>query len=297
MGYTFKTALLGGLLFLPVLGQDDAEVKKAGRARISDLRKELSSSNEGEKIAAVNELAGIDDDDARSLLAARLAADTEGVRTAAAKAIAKHRHPSSANALGNAIEANVQNESVLRAFVDALGELDMCACIPALLTLTEVGSHELADSALKAIGKIGCPEAAQGLMHLLREAEQEAKEPDRAPVPRTGSQGGRPGQNPRMPPGRGGTRYRQNPGKDQQLARLAGPVRQTLQQITGQSFTSADEWEGWLRAGGAGFKLASIYLCEATRRTFEIPSGKPKKCPLAEDKRGHQDTFLKHRRE
>lgn len=285
------------LLILPLLGliagswsgQDGTDARKEIRTKLSDLRKTLGSSVESERIAAISELGSILEDEARSMLASRLSADSEAVRIAASKAIAKHKHSGSANSIGAAIDPNAKNEPVLRAFIDALEDLDMCAGLPVLVAMLEVDTHDLAEQALKAIARIGCPEAAQGLINLLREAEVEAREPDRVPDPRYRNQG----RNNRRPTR--GTPYRSNPGKDQQLAKLAPKVKQTLSAITGQSFSTVAEWESWLRA--SALKLASIYLCETDRERFEIPSGKSKKCPHEDDKKGHKDTFLKHRRE
>lgn len=276
------------LALAPSYGQDDAEARKARRARISELRKRLSTGSESEKLAAIEELGGIYDKDARSLLAARLGAGTEAVRLAAVKAIMRQRHPYSARAIAAAIQANLNSPSVLRAFIEALQALDVCASIPGLVSLIEVNDHQMAESALKAIGKIGCPEAAPGLIHILEETEAEARKPDRVPY-RTRSRYRRGRY------GRRRVRYATNRAKDQKLARLAGTVRETLSQITGQSFSTAEEWRGWLERGGSEYKLVRVYLCEDTMQTYKVSPGDSNKCPYS-DKRGHKDIFLKHRR-
>jgi len=281
------------LIGLAYAQQDEKDRNKETRVRITELRKLLSSNNESERLRALEQLGTIHDDEARSILASRLSGDTETVRITAARSISQHRSAGSASALANAIEPNVKSEAVLRAFVDALARLDMCACIPALVAIANVDNHDLAQATLKAVSAIGCPEAVPGLVELLKEAEKEAREPDRVPDPRYRSPSGGKG-NPRMPP-RAGTPTRQNPGKDQRLAKLADPIRQTLGQITGQSLRTAEEWESWWRSAGGSLKLTSVYLCEDTGQTFEVEPGKSTKCPHSE-KKGHRDTFLKHRR-
>lgn len=266
-------------IFLPLLAaglasQDDAETRKARRARINELRKQLNSTSDKDKIRAINDLAGIFDEDARLLLAGRLVGDIPEIRIAAAKAIAKHRKAASAYALGNALGPNFRDEAVLKALIEALGELDMCASLPFLAAAVELNKYALAADALKAIVKIGCPEAAPYLIGYFRKAEAEEAKPDEFEDPDSGT-------------------TIENAGKDKRLAGLCPTIRETVSQVSGTAIQSAKEWRGQM----PNVKLTSVYLCEYANQTFDSPLTQPKKCPLGDGKKSHNDILLKHKRE
>lgn len=273
---------LASLLLLCVQQEDDA--KKARKARLNELRKTLNSGSESDKLSALAELGGIDDNESRSLIVGKLVSGTEGVRIAAAKAIVKHRRPSSANSIGAAVDSNTGSEAVMNAFVEALSELDVCRSIVVLLAMLRWNNYALQEPILAAVAKIGCPEAAQGLLGHLAAAEKEEKKPDFF-------------EDVGDPLGGEGTGPIENKSKNKTLAALADPLRAALAQVTGKALGSGREYNAWLGGGERGFKLTAVYLCEATGQTFDVPAGKPKKCPNDDGKSGHADTLLKHRRE
>lgn len=281
-----RTALVFAFL---ILGQDEKET----RQKLNELRKQLDSSDDSSKISALDSLAGIKHDDARNLIASKLTGGSVGVRMAAAKALSKHRHQNSATALGQALGANRNEKAVLRAIIEALGDLDMCAGIQPLTGMLDPDYPDLAQDALKALAKIGCPESVPALVKLLKDAEKEAKEPDRLP-PVAGGPTMRP---PGAPPGVGvrpaGTGN--NPGKDKKLAGLVKPVTDCLAKITGSTYSTAKDYEAWFNSLGGVSKLIQVFLCKETGQTFDVHPGKSKKCTLTE-KKGHSDEFLKHRR-
>jgi hypothetical protein len=41
--------------------------------------------------------------------------------------------------------------------------------------------------------------------------------------------------------------------------------------------------------------MTQCFLCRETGQTFDVPTGRSKKCTLTE-KKNHEDTFLKHKR-
>jgi hypothetical protein len=235
---------------------------------------------------------GIKHDEARNLIASKLSGGSIGVRLAAAKALSKHRHQNSANALGQALGANRNEKAVLRGIIEALGDLDMCACIQPLCGMLDPDYPDLAQDALKALAKIGCPEAVPALVKLLKDAEKEAKEPDKLPPAAGGPQmrppGAPPGVNVR--PGGGS-----NPGKDKKLAGLVKPIADCLAKITGSTYNTAKDYETWFNNLGGISKLVQVFLCQETGQTFDVYPGKSKKCTLTE-KKGHADDFVKHRR-
>lgn len=121
--------LLGGGMTLAV-GQDSPSDKAAVHAKVLALKKQLVAVGESERLEAIKELGEIDNDEAIAVLAAKLKTDSKEVRVAAARAIAHHRKPASAQALGASLDANAQNPEVLQAFIEALVELDLCKGCP-----------------------------------------------------------------------------------------------------------------------------------------------------------------------
>ncbi len=282
--------LFFGLAAAALGAQDWVEQAKARKAKIAELRKQVEGDDEGAKLGAISELGGIRDDDARSILARKLTTDSDSVRQAAAKAIAGQKDSATAQSLGRAIQANAANPVLVKAFIDALGELDMCAGIQPLILALEIAPAQGAD-ALAALEKIGCPDAVPPLLRFLQKAEIEEKKPDFFEEANMGGGGGLPGT------GGGGVGRAENRNKDKTLAALAPKVRSTLSRLTGASHSSFQEWAAAIRSGQVSVKKASIYLCEKSGQNYEVPSGGSNKCPNADGKTYHSDIFLKHRRE
>jgi hypothetical protein len=266
--------------------KDPAEAARARKARINELRKELSSGSEAARIEAIRELGEIRDGDARSLLVEKTTTDTEAVRRSAAKAIILHRKPICAQALGNAIQANGGNEGLVKFLIGTLGELDMCASIPILMAILQ-GKPSLGDDVLKALVAIGCPEAVPPLVAFLKRAETEARKPDYFEDSLYGGVGGA---------GRAGGTRTENRTKDKVLAELAPKVRETLAQLTGLQHDTYRDWNAAVLSGAAAPRVITQYRCEETDKTYDILPGKSPKCPHS-TKSGHEDVLLKHRRE
>ncbi len=264
-----------------------AEAIRQRKARINELRKDLSSPREETRLSAIRQLGEIHDSDARSLLIEKMTTDTEEVRQAAAKAIILHRKPICAQALGNAIQANIGNEKLVKFFITMLAELDMCASIPILVATLQTKAS-LGGDVLKAIVAIGCPEAAGPLVNLLKKAETEERKPDFFDDGGLGGfsmRGGRAG-------GAGGGQV-ENKTKDKAWAALAPKIRKTLATLTGLEFDNHRDWSAAVSSGAAAAKVVSVYLCEESGKTYEMQPGKSNKCPYS-TKSGHDDTFLKH---
>ncbi len=285
-----KATLLGALVLASFQAQDPAEAARQRQARINDLRKLASSPEEAARLKAIQELGTIFDEDARAVLVAKTASDSEGVRIAAAKALIRHRKPVCAQALGNAIQAAVKSDKLAKAFIGCLAELDMCASVPVLLTVLESRAASGSD-AMDSLVKIGCQEAVAPLVNFLKKAETEEKKPDFFDNVQ------QPGVGQRPPRPQGPDKI-ENKTKNKPLAALAPKVRETLKALTGKAFDAHRDWASALQSGSLTPRLASIYLCELTQEKFEVAAGKSKKCPNGGDaKSDHDDTFLKHRRE
>ena len=259
--------------------QEDAQQKKALKEKMDELRKGLASTDEGGKLGAIRGLGEIATDEAIPLLAGKLAADTDAVRIAAARAIALHRRPASVKALANAIPSNQFKAEVLTAFIGALEELDMCSSIGVLLGIAEVNKNSLGEPALKAIAKIGCSECLAALVNLLQRAEVEEKKPD-------------------IFEGTDDAPESENRQQNKTLAALAPHIREILSGLAGKPYGgNAREWSQALASGRVPLKRTSVYLCLLKETTFEVSSGQAKKCPYGDGKTLHEDVFLKHLRE
>jgi hypothetical protein len=268
-------SLLGGMVAL-AWGQDGGQERSNLHAKVQVLKRNLGAVGESDRLEAIQGLGEVDDDEAITLLGAKLRTDTPAVRIAAAHAIARHRKPLAAQAIGAALDANAENQEVLHAFIEALAALDLCKGLPVLYSLLWLNKNALADPALDAIGRIACPEAAGALIDLLRKAEMEEKKPDVF----EGDDGG----------------AEVNRNKNKALAAVADKTRETLALVVGQRFANTREWSTWAGSEHAS-RLTSVFLCEAKGATYEAPSGKTKKCPYVDGQQIHKDILLKHVKE
>jgi HEAT repeat protein len=264
---------LGALL---ANAQDEAPpAGPATPARMNELRRDLSSGSEDKKQAAIAELSRLPGEEPIYLLARETVSGSRAMRQRAIQAIAQHQDQLSIRALDNALGENLEYPEVSRTAVEALATLNMCAGIKVLVAALWVERNSLAEDALQALAQIGCPEAASGLVVFLRSAEHEEKKPDE------------------LDDGDGGTEENRN--KNKTLAGLAPQARKALAAVTGQSFDNASAWSRWLEAQES-FQLTTVYLCQKTRRTFELAPGQRKRCPYAGSDFNHQDLLLKHHR-
>jgi hypothetical protein len=268
---------------LLLAAQDDP---RALKERLNDLRKQAASPSEAERLKAVGELSAIPDEDARAVLIKRLMEDTEAVKLAAVKGLVKQRKPVCAQALGGALQAHWKSDKLCKAYVEALGELDLCASIPVLQAALESRPASGAE-ALDQLVRIGCYDAVPPLVNYLKRAETEERKPDF--FDNTAVQGGirRPGQPDKI----------ENKTKDKAVAALAPKVREALSKLAGKSFK---DYQEWFKSYGAlaPARVLGVYRCDLTGDVFEAPPGKQKKCPGGGDARSdHKDEFLKHQRE
>lgn len=252
-----------------------AEPPKSREERIEQFKKDLLSKDEPVRVAALQ--SAVRDKGVRALLARRLETDTDAVRIAAAQALALQKHPEAAAALGRGLTVNQKNEGVTKAILAALGELGMCACLPALETAITLQNGAFGIEALGHISRIGCPEAAPGLVKLRRSAEEDYQKHISAQA-RTGATVVPTTPNPKYP-----------------LAHLYSPLVTTLYRLMGSSTTQA-ELEKSIKKGEHLQNLVSTFYCEESDKTFDVTVGPPRSCPLAPAVKSHGDILLKHRK-
>ena len=282
-------AVLFFALAVNAFGTDDKSVT----ARINELQKQLSSRSEKERIDAIGKLGDILHSKSRSLLAKKLVSDTDKVRLAAAEAIIKHRHDVCAKALGLAIQSARGNQKLIKSFIKSLGDLDMCVGVPILVAVLQRDS-KLAKDCLAAITRIGCVEAAPGMIKMLGMAEKEAKKPDS--FPGIGDVNDRNRRNRTNDRNRTSDRT-ENVNKDKDLAAFVKPVRDALKKLTGKSFKNHEAWLGGARAGSLSRRQVKVYFCEHARKRFDVASGDRVTCPFEDAPSRHKDHFQKHRGE
>jgi len=165
----------------------------------------------------------------------------------------------------------------------------MCASI-SILAATLQAKPSMGTEALNAIVAIGCPEATNPLLNLLKRAETEEKKPDFFDDGGMGGVGGFGGV------GGGGGGRTENRTKDKVMAALAPKIRQALGKLTGLQHDNHRDWSIAIASGAGGIKVTTVYLCSDAGKTYDVPPGKSHKCPYS-TKSGHEDTLLKHRRD
>jgi hypothetical protein len=252
--------------------------EKPREERIEQFKKDLESKEEAARLGAIRTAADLRDRGVRSLLARKLETDSDAVRVAAAQALGLQRHPEAAAALGRGLLVNQKKETVARAIVVALGDLGMCASLAHLEAAVPLNGGVFATEAMSQITRIGCPEAAAGLVKLRKDAEADYQK-HLSGQARTGAVTAPTSPNPKYP-----------------LAHVYSPIVTALYRITGTSATQ-EEWEKKIKKGEHLQGLASTWICEETERTFELTvPGPPRTCPHAPGSKAHPHTLLKHRR-
>jgi hypothetical protein len=265
-----RTATLRELKFREALPPPNPAVDPDDAAAVlKSLREQLASKNEKLRIRAVERLGGIPGREARTMLAEKLTTDTLEVRRVAAMSLAAQKHPSSAEALGKAFNAHASQGALADVFLQALGELGMCASIVPPVEAVEIQEFRFSNIAIGEILRIGCVEAAPGLAAILKRAEAEAKKNDLS------------GRN-----------------KNLTLARMAPELKKVLERLTGVQPGPNESWTTFVSRGGVNRKLVSIYQCSKEGKTFELPANKTGPSPFGEPgKSSHEDVLLKHRDE
>lgn len=275
-----------GLLVLTAQDKDDL------RDRIKEAGKKLSSGKAKTRLEGIEELGSLRHADARSLLIKKLSTDTDEIRLAAARALVRHHQVVCAKALANAILHNKRQANVVKGLLEALGDLDMCVGIPILVKLMH-SDIPLAQDCLKQLEKINCPEALDGILLLLYNAEKEARKPD------TFSDLGITDRNKkdRLDPTRNKPRTFENKNKDKELAALVEPAKAALQTLTGKRFKNHQGWSEFISGGGRPHVRTRVYFCYHAGKTFKMPGNRPPKCPFKDTPTRHEDIFQKHCRE
>jgi hypothetical protein len=240
---------------------------------LSDIKTQLGSKEEHLRIQAIGWLGSVREKEARQLLGDRLRNDTELVRLAAARALAEQRHPQAVEELGKALRVSLKAPQILREILLALGNSDLCAAIPVLVGALDVdgGRHYL--QVLDELQKIDCREAVGALLPVMGRIEQELKKP---PLVK-----GKP-----------------NTERKEAVVALHPPFHRAMGNLM-RGYPGAEGWAAYYAKSGGAKSLSSVHRCEKTWKLFEAGPGQAAKCPhdATPAKDGHEDVFLRHRRE
>lgn len=261
-------------IVLSLLAVSAAAQDKAAKSRIEQARRDYRDASDYNRQKALEQLYGLKEDEALRLLGAALVSDSSNkVRMAAARGLGMVSHRTAVEQLARGIDANKGRREVLLEIVGALASVDMRICVAPLVKMFEL-EHDVAAASVKALGKIGDPEAIPPLLDLLQDVEEESNKSNSMYYK--------------------GRYLRGN--KDYDFIKLGTPIRDALAAITGQRLSKHKEWMQWWNACRADLRLIAVYECEATGKRFEVRPGAEKKCTLClETTSGHRETLLKYR--
>jgi HEAT repeat protein len=234
-------ALLLALSLAPQ--QDDAAATEAITTFDAVLAKSKDSSA---RVAAVGTLAKVHHERIVGRLGALLSHEEKGLRIAAAQAMTGFKdspdlRKSAAHALSSALSAgsNQKEPEVLVAIYGAIGHLGDESSGSVLKSHFDEKDPQIAGSAISAAGVLKQKNMVEPLIEELRDCEKKAKagentgtSPKRVKTPKSGSSGPDPALDPETQ-------------KRMRAQNLLGIVQQALNTLTGQSCSSADDWEKW----------------------------------------------------
>ncbi len=191
-------------------------------------------------------------------LAPHLSEDTEAVRVATAKTIAKMDHPKSLEVLIAALPASEPSKTLFDSVVKALQTLDWEAGAEPLNALLskyhEKGMIDELHSVIGALGSLGSGTSVEPLLRLLEHAENEGKS-------------GRTGK----------FRSSGNP----KLVALEAPIKAALQAISGGNEPNYHKWKEWWGQNRERLEASAVlvYRCKATGKRWEQKAGEAELCP------------------
>ena len=224
------------LLLLTLLGQDDPATREA----LARFRKDYSrSANPIARATAVAELARTGNSKTLGMLAQLLVSGDPAVRVATAKAIGdnyKRENGKATRVLLATLSSNAKYPNVRIAIFEALGKLRAKPALPAVCRFFREKDYRVARAAIAAAGETRCAETLGPLKdlmgHLVRNIRRKQA-------------GGYKG-----PKGGGSEK-----DKLKRLNELLKEVMKAFQTITGDPWTTPQEWEVWFRRHGSSFRV------------------------------------------
>jgi len=251
-------------------------------AAIAEFKKAFSKGDlTSTRVDAVKKLAQVKHEKVVRQLVPLLTHALEDVAAQVAVQLGSHDHHAAAEGLAAAVGANLtaKRPVVVAASCSSLGKLGYEATSATLVKLLDKNGDDdvmlILPDAIRAIGQIGSASAVDPLIDLLRKTES------------TGGGGG-PGGGGRG--GRGGRGF----GRDDDMAKLRGPVTGALRAITGGDADSANGWDQWWKASRAELLAGAkgTWICKTSWDRVEgaAPNKKPA-CSHAADK-GHDSCMV-----
>ncbi len=245
-------------------GNTDAEAK----AKVDAFNQAYASRDESARVSAVESLAPVLHPLVTRVLIGLLSKDVEAVRIAAAHGLGRVADDVAIQGLSAALVANKKMPEVQKAILTALGATDSERALPSLHGMFDEYGDEVAVAAIAGAGKIGSPDSADELLEALHKGEMEIDK---------GKQ----------------TNAQARPVQDIQA--VFEPSKQALGGCTGGSEVTYKGWKDWLKRNLARLKVAQVFWCPTTQKTFEVEPGKPRLCPHDGETNTGCGVFLKKR--
>lgn len=259
-------ACLGLCLF--AVAQAGSETDEEAKAKIDAFQQAFASKDESARVSAVEALAPVHHPLVTRTLVGLLTKDVEAVRIAAATGLGRVGDDAAIQGLGAALGANKKLPEVQKAILTALGATDSEKALPYLHKMFGEYKDEVAVAAITAAGKIASPASADFLLEALHKGEMEIDK---------------------------GKQLDAQAAADQAVQAVFEPAKQALGNCTGGSETTYKDWKDWLKKNLSRLKVAQVYWCPGTRKTFEVEPGKPKLCPHDGETNKNCGVYLKKR--
>ncbi len=202
------------------------------REKLKAFHEAYKTPDESARVAAVDQLGGIDAPEAREILAGLLTVDVDAVRVKAAKLLKAAKDPRTLPALQEAVfnPVNLKHDKVRGAIADAMGEFNDPGLYDTWVKLLDA-EDEPAVEAAKALGRLKAPGAIEPLLHEWGNCQNY-----------TYSTKGRSGKH----------HTRVNAALKKRHDALAGPIDKALSEITGENHGSYGAWEEWWKKKKSG---------------------------------------------
>ncbi len=181
------------LLLLALLPQAGVPTDAEAEAAAKKLREDSAKLPIEGKILAIHEAAKVEHEKVIKAIGEMLITEADAVRIAGAKALAEVDHPASADVLMNAVAPNLKRENVLKAVLNAMGELGWQTPVATLNgLLAKVGepeTREILPEVITCLGRLASLSSIEPLIELLLKRENGARRnpwPNEGPMRRNG---------------------------------------------------------------------------------------------------------------
>jgi HEAT repeat protein len=217
---------------LALLAPDDKEAEDA----IATFKSAAKSSEVSVRVEAVRELARMPHEKVIRVLGTVLTTDDKVVRVAAAKALGafQDKKPKAVSVLAEAIGYNTKEPEVEIAILSALRELRDKAALGVAYRYLDEKNEKIAEAAIGVTEAIKSRDSVEPLIKLIKHLI---------------------GAGDGVSSGDGSLDAPPDSRLQERARLLDSAAQKALRAITGESFSSPREWEGWWKRNGATFRV------------------------------------------